>query len=99
MDTLNLPEFRPVYRALQRPLTVCGIDRRLFFLALLVGVASFNLFYSFSAGCLMFALLYAGGWWSTSHDPRMLQILLRAGQGSPRYDAGRRKSEAVSLPC
>jgi hypothetical protein len=30
-------------------LTVCGVDRRLFFLALLMGAAAFNLFYSFLA--------------------------------------------------
>jgi hypothetical protein len=44
MNTTNLPEYRPVYRSLHRPLTVCGVDRRLFFLALLVGAATFNLF-------------------------------------------------------
>jgi len=28
------PTCRPVYKALHRPLTICGVDRRLFFLAL-----------------------------------------------------------------
>ena len=79
MDAPNLPEFRTVYRALHRPLTVCGVDRRLFFLALLVGAATFNLFYSFLAGCLLFSVLYAFALWSTTHDPQMLQILLRSG--------------------
>ena len=87
MATENLPETRPVYRALHRPLTVCGVDRRLFFLALLVGAATFNLFYSFLAGCLLFAALYACAWWSTAHDPQMLQILLRSGAARTRYDA------------
>ena len=85
----NLPEFRAVYRALHRPLTVCGVDRRLFFLALLVGAATFNLFYSFLAGCLLFAVLYAFALWSTRHDPQMLQILLRAGINRNRYDAAK----------
>jgi hypothetical protein len=48
-----------VYRSIHRPLTVCGVDRRLFFLALMVGAAAFNLFYSFLAGCLLFAAVYA----------------------------------------
>ena len=48
------PTYRPVYKALHRPLTICGVDRRLFFLALLLGAATFNLFYSFLAGLLMF---------------------------------------------
>ncbi len=90
MSASNVPEFRAVYRALHRPLTVCGVDRRLFFLALLVGAATLNLFYSFLAGCLLFGGLYACAWWSTRHDPQMLQILLRAGINRTRYDAARR---------
>jgi type IV secretory pathway TrbD component len=89
MDTVNVPEHRLVYRSLHRPLTVCGVDRRLFFLALLVGAATFNLFYSFLAGCLLFAVLYAFAAWSTKHDPQMLQILFRSGGSRPRYDAAR----------
>ena len=30
------PTYRSVCKALHRPLTICGIDRRLFFLALLL---------------------------------------------------------------
>ena len=45
------PDVPARLQALHRPLTVCGVDRRLFFLALLVGAATFNLFYWFLAGC------------------------------------------------
>jgi type IV secretory pathway TrbD component len=96
MDTPNTPDFRPVYRALHRPLTVCGVERRLFFLALLVGGATFNLFYSFLAGCLLFSVLYAFALWSTKHDPQMLQILLRSGTSRSRYDAA--KHQRVDVP-
>ena len=34
----SLPALRMVYKSLHRPLTLCGVERRLFFLALLVGV-------------------------------------------------------------
>lgn len=87
MSSRNTPEYRPVYRAVHRPLTVCGVDRRLFFLALLVGAATFNLFYSFLAGCLLFAVLYGFALWCAAHDPQMLQILMRAGVARARYDA------------
>jgi type IV secretory pathway TrbD component len=97
MTTANVPEFRPVYRSLHRPLTVCGVDRRLFFLALLVGVATFNLFYSFMAGCLLFAALYAFAWVATTRDPQMLQILLRSSQSRQRYDAA--KHDRVDIGC
>ena len=80
------PTVRPVARALYRPLTVWGVDRRLFFLALLVGAAAFNLFYSLLAGLWLFAALYAFAWWSTRHDPQMLSILLRSRGTRHTYD-------------
>jgi type IV secretory pathway TrbD component len=83
------PKFRPVYKALHRPLTVCGVDRRLFFLALLLGAATFNLFYSFFAGLLMFVSLYAFGLWATRRDPNMLRILIASSKARRRYDPGK----------
>ena len=85
----NSPVYRRVHKALHRPLTVCGVDRRLFFLALLMGAATFNLFYSFVAGLLMFAGLYGFAWWSTAKDPQMLQILLASSGARRRYDPGK----------
>ena len=90
MSSQNIPEYRPVYRTLHRPLTICGVDRRLFFLALLVGAASFNLFYSFAAGCLLFTLVYLVALGCTRRDPQMLAILLRAARLRVRYDAAKR---------
>jgi len=95
MIASNQPDCRPVFRSLHRPLTICGVERRLFFLALLVGAATFNLFYSFLAGCLLFAVVYGVALWSATHDPHMLQIVLRAGGHRPRYDAGRREAGEV----
>ena len=89
MSTTNLPSYRPVYRSLHRPLTIAGVDRRLFFLALLAGAATFNLFYSFVAGCLLAGLIYVVAWVSTARDPQMLQILLRSGRSRARYDAAK----------
>ncbi len=83
------PVYRPVYKALHRPLTVCGVDRRLFFLALLMGAATFNLFYSFLAGLLMFGGLYVFALWATRRDPQMLRILLSSSHAKARYDAAK----------
>lgn len=82
----NRPTSRPVYKVLHRPLTIWGVDRRLFFLSLIVGAATFNLFYSFLAGCLMFAGLYGGALWATRTDPEMLRILLASSNSRRRYD-------------
>ena len=86
----NRPTFRPVYKVLHRPLTIWGVDRRLFFLSLIVGAATFNLFYSFLAGCLMFAGLYGGALVATQKDPEMLRILLASSKDRRRYDPGKR---------
>jgi type IV secretory pathway TrbD component len=80
------PTFRPVYKAIHRSLTVCGVERRLFFLALLLGAATFNLFYSFLAGLLMFAGLYGFALWAAARDTQMLQILLASSRVRRRYD-------------
>ena len=83
------PTYRPVYKALHRPLTVCGVDRRLFFLALMMGAGTFNLFYSFAAGLLMFVALYGFALWTTKRDPEMLRILLASSRFKTRYDAAK----------
>lgn len=83
----NRPSIRPVYKALHRPLTVWGVDRRLFFLALTAGAAVFNLFYSFLAGLITFVGLYAFAFCSTKRDPEMLRILLSSSRFRTRYDA------------
>jgi type IV secretory pathway TrbD component len=93
----NTPEYRPVFRTLLRPLTVCGVDRRLFFLALILGAAAFNLFYSFVAGLLVAALMYGFALWSTKRDPQMLPILLRSGRHRVRYDAARPSTFGLRL--
>src|SRR5262245_19393709 len=83
------PTYRPVYKALHRPLTICGVDRRLFFLALMMGAATFDLFYSFLAGLLVAVSLYAFALWATKRDPEMLRILLSSSRFKTRYDAAK----------
>lgn len=82
----NRPTYRPVYKALHRPLTVWGVERRLFFLAMLMGAATFNLFYSLLAGLLMFGGLYGFAVWATRQDPDMLRILLSSTRHRRRFD-------------
>src|SRR5438046_5142639 len=91
------PAYRPVYKALHRPLTIWGVDRRLFFLALLMGAATFNLFYSFLAGLLMFVVLYAFALWATKRDPQMLRILLSSSRFRTRYDAAKHERFDVEV--
>jgi type IV secretory pathway TrbD component len=92
-----------VHKALHRPLTLGGIDRRLVFLSLLMGAATFNLLYSFLAGLLVSGALYGFGIWATHTDPKMLNILLSSSRFRRRYDPSKYTSgsDAGSLftPC
>jgi len=80
------PAARATYKALHRRLTIWGVERRLFFLAMLMGAATFNLFYSFLTGLLMFVSLYGFAWWATDRDPDMLRILMASSRGRRRFD-------------
>ena len=50
----------PVQRSLSRPLTILGAERKLFFFAMCLGAATFNLLNSLSGGVLIFLLLRFG---------------------------------------
>jgi type IV secretory pathway TrbD component len=78
---------RTVHKAVHRPLTLAGVDRRLFLLALIMGAAAFNLFYSLLAGILVSGGLYAFSLWATRRDQRMLTILFSSSRIKTRYDA------------
>jgi type IV secretory pathway TrbD component len=89
--------YRPVHKTLHRPLTVCGVERRLFFLALLMGAATFNLFYSFWAGVLVFTGLYGFALWTGRRDPDMLRIILASSGTRRRYDPGKHERFDVEV--
>lgn len=78
-----------VYRSINRPLTILGAERRLFFLALMTGVGLFNFFGSLFAGLIAFLVLWVLAAWSTRTDPQMLRILLNSSRARVRYDAAK----------
>jgi type IV secretory pathway TrbD component len=84
--------FHPVYRALNKPLTIWGAERRLFFLAAIMGAVTFNFFGSLSGGLLMFAVLFVAARWATAADPQILGILLNSARFKPHYDPAKRDS-------
>jgi type IV secretory pathway TrbD component len=76
----------PVFRSLNAPLTLLGAERKLFFSALVIGAAVFNLLHTFLGGLFMFALLYAFARWSTKTDPQILRLLLNSAATRTQYD-------------
>ena len=83
------PRLQPVYASVNKPLTIGGADRRLFFVAVVVGGATFTLFGSLLTGLLMGLVLYLGARWVTARDPQLLRIVLRSAAARPRYDPGK----------
>ena len=75
-----------VFRALNAPLTFMGAERRLFFFALVMGAAVFNLLHTFFGGALIFAALFGFARWATKTDPQILRLLLNSAKTRTQYD-------------
>jgi type IV secretory pathway TrbD component len=75
-----------VQKSLSHPLTILGAERKLFFFAMCLGAATFNLLNSLSGGVLMFLLLYVVARWATATDPQILRLLVRAAKLRRQYD-------------
>jgi type IV secretory pathway TrbD component len=75
-----------VHRSLSRPLTILGAERKLFFSAMCLGAATFNLLNSLLGGLLIFLSLYFLARWATQTDPQILRFLLTAARVRTQYD-------------
>jgi type IV secretory pathway TrbD component len=83
-------EFHTVHRAINKPLTIWGADRRLFFMVCVIGAATFNFFRSLSSGLLMFVVLFTLARLVNKKDPQLLRILLNSARFRVRYDPAKR---------
>lgn len=93
----NEPRFHRVYKSINKPLTIWGVERRLFFLALIMGGATFNLFGSLLSGLVMFVALYVMARWATATDPQILRILLNSARFKTQYDPAKRSPLGLSI--
>jgi len=69
----------------------------MFFLALIMGGATFNLFGSVLSGLVMFATLFLLARWATTTDPQILRILLNSSRFKARYDCGKRDQTDIRI--
>ena len=76
----------PVFRSLNRPLTILGAERKLFFFALVMAACVFNLFSSLVGSLGMFFALYRFARWATRTDPQILRFLLNSTKIRTQYD-------------
>lgn len=87
----------PVYKALNKPLTILGAERKLFFVALIMGAATFNLFGSLLGGLLIFGSLFLAAQWATRTDPQILRILLNSSKFRREYDPAKYSDQNVQV--
>jgi type IV secretory pathway TrbD component len=96
-----LKRINPVQRSLSRPLTILGAERKLFFCAMCLGAATFNLLGSLLGGLCMFLLLYFVARWATATDPQVLRLLFQAAKLRRQYDPMKLTPVSVlrATPC
>jgi type IV secretory pathway TrbD component len=75
-----------VFKAMNRPLTVLGAERRLFFVALISGGAIFSLLHSLLGGIALFFVGVIIARIATKHDVEILRVLFNSGKFRRRYD-------------
>ena len=76
----------PVFKAMNRPLTVLGAERRLFFVALISGGAIFSLLHSLLGGIGLFIVGVVIARIATKHDVEILRVLMNSTKFRRRYD-------------
>ena len=87
---MSEPRRHPTYPSLNKPLMILGLERKLFFIALIVGTATFNFLSTLIGGIVMFVLLYCVLRRLTTKDPQMLRILVNSSRFKVRYDPAKR---------
>ena len=85
------------YAALNRPLTVLGVERRLFLLGSTLALAVWNATASLVAGGVIFAGCYGAGWLAGRKDPAMLAVLRVAARHPARFDPAKWADEPWHL--
>jgi type IV secretory pathway TrbD component len=75
-----------VFKTMNRPLTILGAERRLFFVALIAGGAIFSLMHSLLGGILLFIVGVVAAQRATKYDVEILRVLLNSSKFKRRYD-------------
>jgi type IV secretory pathway TrbD component len=76
----------PVFKAMNRPLTILGAERRLFFVALISGGAIFSGLHSLFGGLGLFIVGVIIARIATKRDIEILRVLFNSGKFRRRYD-------------
>ena len=86
-----------VFKAMNRPLTILGAERRLFFVALISGGAIFSLLHSLLGGIGLFTVSVIVARIATKHDVEILRVLFNSSKFRRRYDPMKWESAAITI--
>ena len=75
-----------VFKAMNRPLTILGAERRLFFVALISGGAIFSTLHSLIGGVGLFLVGVILAHIATKHDVEILRVLFNSAKFRRCYD-------------
>ena len=84
-----------VYKAMNRPLTVLGAERRLFFVALISGGAVFSLMHSLLGGIVLFIVGVIVARRATKYDVEILRVLMNSTKFRRRYDPMKEQAAGI----
>ena len=87
----------PVFKAMNRPLTILGAERRLFFVALISGGAIFSLLHSLVGGIGLFMVGVMIARIATKHDVEILRVLFNSSKFRRRYDPMKREPAEITV--
>ena len=76
----------PVYKAINKPLTIMGCDRRLFFAATTLSAAIWNVFNTVLGGLVVAIVALLVGRFITSTDPQLPRIVFNSGKFAVEFD-------------
>jgi type IV secretory pathway TrbD component len=86
MSTAADGRVNPVFKAMNRPLTILGAERRLFFVALISGGAIFSALHSLFGGLGLFIVGVVIARIATKRDIEILRVLFNSSKFRKRYD-------------
>ncbi len=94
---MNDRRINTVYNVINKPLTIMGAARDLFFLAAILGAGIFNLFESLLGGIVIFIVGVVAARYATQKDPQIIRILLASQKFKSQYDPSKFSDEPVVL--
>jgi len=82
---------------MNRPLTVLGAERRLFFVALISGGAIFSLLHSLFGGIALFVAGVVIARRATKYDVEILRVLFNSSKFRRRYDPMKQEATEIRI--